>query len=95
MPGKSRKQKEKKLFKPVVVSGQPASTGTPTLTVTVNEPSPAVKTAPAVKSSPAPANAAAKAAAAAPGYVNRELLTITILAGIMLAVVIVLSFVLR
>ncbi len=85
MPGKSRKQKEKKLFKPVAVSEQPASIIIPA--VKVNEPSP-------VKSTSVSANAAVKAAAAASGNVNRELLAITILAGIMLVVVIILSVIL-
>lgn len=88
MPGKSRSKKEKKYFKPVAVSEQPASIVMPTLKVTANEPSPA-------KSVPAPATASARAAAAASGYVNRELLTITFMTGIMLVVVIALSILLR
>ncbi len=88
MPGKSRRQKEKRVFKPVAVSGQPASVIPPAVTVTL-QPSPGVRSA------PAQAVTAAKAAAAASGYINRELLTITLMTSVMLVVVIIVSILLR
>lgn len=89
MPGKSRRQKEKRIFKPVAISERPASIIPPAVKVTLDQP------APGVRSAPAPATAAAKAAAAASSYVNRELLNITLMAGIMLVVVIIVSILLR
>jgi hypothetical protein len=88
MPGKSRRQKEKKLFKQGAVSGQPASIVTPVVNVTVNE-------TPPIKSFPTPAPVAAKGTVVASPFVKRELLTITLVTGVMLVVVIVLSIVLR
>jgi len=88
MPGKSRRQKEKKLFKPGVVSGQPTSIVTPAAKVTVNELS-------TVISAPVPAAVSAKGATVASPFIKRELLTITLMTAVMLVVVIVLSIVLR
>lgn len=85
MPGKSRRQKEKRLFKPVAVTEPPASFDTPAITVTLNQPSAGVKT------TTVPATAAAKAARAASSYVNRELLTIAVMTVLILVFVVVLS----
>ena len=89
MPGKSRSKKEKKFFKPVAISQQPASISPSAVNVRLNEPSSGVKPA------STPAAAAAKAAAAATTYINRELLTITLMTGMMLVIVIVVSVLLR
>jgi hypothetical protein len=97
MPGKSRRQKERKINKAAAVSEQLAAAVAPGLTVTVNGPAPTVKSSSTVKYAPvsASAAAAARATAVASPFIKRELLTIGLMTGIMLVVVIVLSIVLR
>lgn len=80
MPGKSRR--DKKFRAANQASVRPIDSVIPPA-VSVNASAPA-----AVRpSKPAPVSASA--------YINRELLTISLLAGVMLAVVIIVSFILR
>ena len=94
MPGKSRSQKERKHFKPVTVTQQPVSAVPPALQVTINVPAPPMKTTYPQTGTPVPA---AKPATAASADVNikRELLSISLLSGIMLVVLILASIILH
>ncbi len=89
MPGKSRAKRERKFFKPVAVPDQSASIIPPAVNVASNQ------AAPVVKPASTPAASAARAAVAASNYVNRELITITLIAGTMLVIVFVVSVILR
>lgn len=93
MPGKSRRQKERKINKAAAVSEQLASTAKPGITVTVNGPAPTGKYSPAMKSVSASAAAATKAAASP--FIKRELLTIALMTGVMLVAIVVISIVLH
>ena len=87
MPGKSRKAKEKRHFRAVAVTEQPASVIPPAVDVNINESAAVPKTVPAARiAKPAPVSTYS--------YINRELLTITLLSAAMLTVVIVVSKVL-
>ncbi len=95
MPGKSRSKKEKKQFRRVTSAEQPASVVPPAVQINIGESSTGLK----ATSTPAPAPAQVAKTTRTVSFANinikRELLSITLLSAIMLAILIAASLILR
>ena len=91
MPGKSRR-KDKYILKTKAGNGQPAVATSPSVTATKE---PVVRTQAAAASANVSTRNAKPSAIHSSLYINREILTITLLAGLMLVLLIVAALIAR